>query len=77
MLHSSLVVALVLEEWVVVGVHTLTLTKLSHWIEVSNITLNVKTVKLNMSIYIFGLNEFILVNLLRGDLALIKTLLVV
>ena len=45
MLDSSLVVSLVLEERVVIGIHTLTFTQLCDWVEVSNVTLNNKTVK--------------------------------
>ena len=53
MLHSPLVVSLVLEERVVVGVHTLTLTQLSHWVQVTNVTLKNKTVKSQMEVHLW------------------------
>lgn len=62
MLHSPLVVPLVLEERVVIGVYTLSLTQLSHWVQVAYVT-------------IFGGDEVIFVNLFGRDLALIETLL--
>ena len=45
MLHSPLVVPLVLEERVVISVYTLSLTQLSHWVQVAYVTLKNKTVK--------------------------------
>jgi hypothetical protein len=45
MLHSPLVVPLVLEERVVIGVYTLSLTQLCHWVQVAYVTLKNKTVK--------------------------------
>jgi hypothetical protein len=53
MLHSPLVVSLVLEERVVVGVYTLTLTQFSHWVQVTNVTLKNKTVKSQMEVHLW------------------------
>lgn len=53
MLHSPLVVSLVLEERVVISVYTLTLTQLSHWVQVANVTLKNKTVKSQIEVHLW------------------------
>ena len=45
MLDSPLVVPLVLEERVIIGVYTMSLTQLSYWVQVTDVTLKNKTVK--------------------------------
>ncbi len=45
MLNSIAVVSLVLEEWVVISVNTLTFSEFRHGVQVANVTLIIKTVR--------------------------------
>ncbi len=45
-LNSIAVVSLVLEEWVVISVNTLTFSEFRHGVQVANVTLIIKTVRL-------------------------------